>query len=281
MGSKNTKIMMTNTLKKMDAALKDVVEYTLNIHGEVHQMNDYIGKQIKIEWSGVVICQCGKKSDKFYRSGYCYKCYWESPFASQSIFKPELCTAHLNIEERDLEWEKKFQIAPHYVYLANSSGIKVGITRGSQGVIRWMDQGASQAILLAEVPNRRFSGDIEVSLKRFVNDVTNWRKMLAGSPNPVDLVKMKEELSVHVPEELKQYILPNNTVTEIKYPVTKYPTKINSTKLDKTPIIKGELLGIKAQYLLLDGDRVFNIRSHEGYIANFSVSKIANQTSLF
>jgi len=273
--------MMTNTLKKMDTELKDVVEYTLNIHGEIHQMNDYIGQSIKIEWNGEVICSCGKMMKKFYRSGFCYKCYWESPFASQSIFKPELCTAHLNIEERDLEWEKKFQIAPHYVYLANSSGIKVGITRGSQGVIRWMDQGASQAILLAEVPNRRFSGDIEVSLKRFVDDVTNWRKMLSGNPIPVDLVKMKEELSVHVPEELKQYILPNNAVTEIKYPVTKYPTKINSTKLDKTPIIKGELVGIKAQYLLLDGDRVFNIRSHEGYIANFSVSKIANQTSLF
>ncbi len=105
--------------------------------------------------------------------------------------------------------------------------------------------------------------------------------MLSGEPNPVDLVKMKEELSVHVPQELKQYILPNNTITEIKYPVTKYPEKIKSTKLDNTPLIKGELLGIKAQYLLLDGDRVFNIRSHEGYIANFSVSKIANQTSLF
>ncbi|MBT6814967.1 MAG: DUF2797 domain-containing protein [Flavobacteriales bacterium] len=273
--------MMTNTLKKMDTKLKDVVQYTLDIHGEIHQMNDYIGQSIKIEWDGKVICSCGKVMKKFYRSGFCYTCYWESPFASQSIFKPELCTAHLDIEERDLEWEKKFQIAPHYVYLANSSGIKVGITRGSQGVIRWMDQGASQAILLAEVPNRRFSGDIEVSLKRFVDDITNWRKMLSGEPNRVDLVKMKEELSVHVPEELKQYILPNNTVTEIKYPVTKYPRKINSTKLDKTPIITGELVGIKAQYLLLDGDRVFNIRSHEGYIANFSVSKIANQTSLF
>ena len=104
-------------------------------------MNDLIGKKIKIEWKGKVICSCNKEMDKFYRSGFCYKCYWESPMGSQSIFKPELCTAHLNIEERDLEWEKKFQLAPHYVYLANSSGIKVGITRKSQGVVRWMDQG--------------------------------------------------------------------------------------------------------------------------------------------
>jgi hypothetical protein len=141
-----------------------------------------------------------------------------------------------------------------------------------------MDQGASQAILLAEVPNRRFSGDIEVSLKRFVADVTNWRKMLSGNPEPVDLVKMKEELSEHVPENLKQYIRPDNSVTEIKYPVTKYPTKVKSVKLDKFSTIEGTLLGIKGQYLLLDEDRVFNIRSHEGYIANFSINEIAQGT---
>jgi len=275
------KIMRRDTLKKMDTDLQDVVQYTLDIHGETHNMNDYIGKNIKIEWSGDVICSCEKVMKKFYRSGFCYQCYWDSPMASQSIFKPELCTAHLGIEERDLEWEKEFQIAPHYVYLANSSGIKVGITRGSQGVIRWMDQGASQAILLAEVPNRRFSGDIEVSLKRFVADVTNWRKMLSGTPDFVDLVQLKEELSLHLPEELKQYILPNNTVTEIKYPVTKYPTKIKSVKLERTPIIEGELMGIKGQYLLLDEDRVFNIRSHEGFISKFSHQEMAKQGLLF
>ena len=144
-----------------------------------------------------------------------------------------------------------------------------------------MDQGASQAILLAEVPNRRFSGDIEVSLKRFVADVTNWRKMLSGNPKSVDLVKLKQELSAHVPEELQQYILPNNTVTEIKYPVTQYPKKIKSVKLERTPIIEGTLLGIKGQYLLLDGDRVFNIRSHEGFISSFSQQEVAQQGLLF
>jgi hypothetical protein len=271
--------MFRDTLKKMDTELKDIVHYSLDIHGEIHNMNSYIGKEININWSGVVICSCGKKMDTFYRnSGYCYKCYWESPLASQSIFKPELCTAHLGIEERDLEWEKEFQITPHYVYLANSSGIKVGITRGTQGVIRWMDQGASQAILLAEVPNRRFSGDIEVALKRFVSDITNWRKMLSGSPEPVDLVMMKDELSVHVPDELKQYISSDNTVTEIKYPVTKYPNKVKSVKLERTPNIVGVLLGIKGQYLLLDEDRVFNIRSHEGFISELSIKEVTQGT---
>jgi len=276
---KDTKFMFEDTLKKMNTLLKDVVNYTLDIHGEIHNMNSYIGKTIKISWSGVVICNCGKKMDSFYRnSGYCYKCYWGSPLASKSIFKPELCTAHLGIEERDLEWEREFQITPHYVYLANSSGIKVGITRGSQGIIRWMDQGAYQAILLAEVPNRRFSGDIEVSLKPFVADVTNWRKMLSGVPDPVDLIKMKEELSEHVPEKLKKYILPDNTVTEIHYPVTKYPSKIKSMKLMNNSFLEGTLLGIKGQYLLFDNDRVFNIRSHEGFISEFSVKDVSQAT---
>jgi len=117
-----------------------------------------------------------------------------------------------------------------------------------------------------------------VSLKRFVADVTNWRKMLSGTPDSVDLVAMKEELSAHVPEELKQYILPDNKVTEIRYPVTQYPSKIKSIKLERTPILEGTLLGIKGQYLLFDGDRVFNIRSHEGFISEFSVQEIAQGT---
>ena len=144
--------MRENTLKKMETSLADVVQYYLEVNGVKYMMNDLIGSQIKLTWSGEVICICGRRGNKFYRSGFCYNCYWESPQASQSIFKPELCTAHLDIEERDLEWEKNFQLAPHYVYLANSSGIKVGITRESQGVVRWMDQGASQAIILAKVP---------------------------------------------------------------------------------------------------------------------------------
>lgn len=273
--------LMKDALKKMNTDLQDVVQYSLEIHDINHKMNRYIGGKIKIEWDGEVICQCGKRMNKFYRSGYCYKCYWESPLASQSIFKPELCTAHLGIEERNLEWERKFQIAPHYVYLANSSGIKVGITRGSQGVVRWMDQGASQAILVAEVPNRRFSGDIEVALKKFVSDVTNWRKMLSGNPEPVDLVKIKSELSIHIPEEFKQYLLLDNTVTEILYPVTQYPKKIKSLKLERNTTIEGELKGIKGQYLLLDEDRVFNVRSHEGFIVKFSHDEERYQKTLF
>ena len=144
-----------------------------------------------------------------------------------------------------------------------------------------MDQGASQSIILAEVPNRRFSGDIEVVLKQFVKDTTNWRKMLSGVPDPVDLVKLKEKLIQYIPEDLKKYIVLDNTITEYNYPVEEYPQKINSLKLDKTGVIEAELRGIKGQYLILNNNRVFNVRAHEGYIIEFSFNSIPQQGSLF
>jgi hypothetical protein len=270
-----------DSLKKMTTELKDVVSYSLNINNKSHIMNDLIDSVININWSGKVICSCGKTMDSFYRSNFCYSCFWNSPLASQSIFKPELCTAHLDIEERDLAWEKDFQIAPHYVYLANSSGIKVGITRGTQGVVRWMDQGASQAIIFAQVPNRRFSGDIEVALKSHVADKTNWRKMLSAAPEKVDLVAMKNHLTQFVPQPLKKYITIDNTVTEIKYPVKEYPVKVKSLKLEKENEISGVLKGVKGQYLIFDNNRVFNVRAHEGFLVNFSTQKNKKQTELF
>ena len=273
--------MHSESIKKMGTSLKDTVHYYFSINNIDYFMNDLIGSRLNIEWKGKVFCKCGREMKKFYRSGFCYTCFWESPQASQSIFKPELCTAHLDIEERDLEWEKKFQLAPHYVYLANSSGIKVGITRKTQGITRWMDQGASQAIILAEVPNRRFSGDIEVSIKKHVSDKTNWRKMLSAEPDEIDLLKIKKELSSYVPENLKKFLSDDNKVTKIRYPVSQYPTKVKSLKLDKLGNISAILKGIKGQYLIFENDQVFNVRAHEGYIVNFSVDTDSLQSSLF
>ena len=236
-------------------------------------MNELIGNDIEIFWTGKVKCFCNKLFKSFYRHNFCYNCYWTLPQASQSVFKPELCTAHLGIEERDLEWEKKFQLVPHYVYLANSTGIKVGITRKSQIFTRWMDQGASQAIIFAEVPNRRLSGEIEVILKSEISDKTNWRKMLSGNPDDVNLVDWKNKLSRLLSDDLRKYVHNDNTVNIINYPVEKYPAKIKSLKLEKNNLISGKLSGIKGQYLIFDGGEVFNVRSHEGYIVDFNTSK--------
>ena len=277
------KIMSYSVLKKMSAFNNTVVDYKLTLNNYDYNMNSLIGHNIILKWNGQVKCFCGKNFKKVYRSGFCYNCYWSLPQASQSIFKPELCTAHLDIEERDLAWEKKFQIAPHYIYLANSSGVKVGITRVSQGITRWIDQGASQVIILAEVPNRRFSGDIEVAIKKYVSDKTNWRKMLSGKPQNLNLVELKNNLSNYIPKDLKKYLVNDNNIIEINYPVDKYPQKIKSVKLtEETNVISGQLNGIKGQYLILDNDRVFNVRSHEGFLVSFEFNKnLTKQSALF
>jgi hypothetical protein len=260
---------MQFVIKKMKTKNLSQVNYNLcDI-----SMNELIGHDIEIFWTGKMKCFCDKLCKSFYRQNFCYNCYWKLPQASQSVFKPELCTAHLGIEERDLEWEKKFQLVPHYVYLANSTGIKVGITRKSQIFTRWMDQGASQAIIFAEVPNRRLSGEIEVILKSEISDKTNWRKMLSGNPDDVNLVDWKNKLSRLLSDDLRKYVHDDDTVNIINYPVEKYPTKIKSLKLEKNNLISGKLSGIKGQYLIFDGGEVFNVRSHEGYIVDFNTSK--------
>ena len=262
--------MYRGEIAKMQVTYADPVQYGFIINEDVIPLNKLIGSNIKINWSGKVVCVCGRIMSKFYRQNFCYQCFWNSPLASQSIFKPELCTADLGIEERDLEWEKKFQIAPHYIYLSNSSGLKVGITRKGQKLTRWIDQGASQAILIAEVPTRRLSGLIELELKKHIADKTNWRKMLSGIPDVLNMTDKKEYCLALVTEEMKQYVVQDNNVTNINYPVNIYPQRIKSLSLFKDSSFQGRLEGVKGQYLLLNENRVFNVRSHQGFIVDFS-----------
>jgi hypothetical protein len=66
------------------------------------------------------------------------------------IMKPETCHYHLGTC-REPDWAQSHCFRPHIVYLANSSGVKVGITRKTQIPTRWLDQGASQALPIFEV----------------------------------------------------------------------------------------------------------------------------------
>ena len=259
--------MYQGPIYKMYTEYNDPIDYYFIIGGHKIFLNSLINTHITFEWTGRVECICGQQFSKFYRQNFCYKCYWNAPQASQSIFKPELCTADLGIEERDLEWEKEFQISPHYVYLSNSSGIKIGITRKNNELTRWIDQGAVQGIVLAEVPNRRLSGLIEIELKQHVSDRTNWRKMLSGNPASLNLVDQKKHYIKYIPEDLQEFIIENNKVTEISYPVSVYPSKIKSLSFAKHNVIQGKLIGVKGQYLLFENNTVFNVRSHGGYIS--------------
>ena len=186
--------------------------------------------------------------------------------------KPELSTAHLDKEDRDLAYEKKVQLQPHVVYLANSSDIKVGVTRKSQLPTRWIDQGAHEAIEIVEVPNRYLAGITEVALKEHVSDKTNWRKMLTNSIVDQDLVAWREKLHPYIPKEAMQYFLPGRQETQLRYPVIEYPKKVKSLNLEKTPDFRGRLKGIKGQYLMFEDGTVFNVRGSEGYYIGLQAS---------
>ena len=184
---------------------------------------------------------------------------------------PELSKAHLNIEERDLTYEQQVQLQPHYVYLANSSEVKVGVTRKTQAPTRWIDQGAHEALVLAEVPNRYLAGVAEVALKEHLADKTNWRKMLTNQITPVDLLAVKAQVRPWVPEEVQPYITEDIAPLQIHFPVQQYPTKVQSLQLLRTPTYTGTLVGIKGQYLIFEDDTVFNVRANEGLIIDLSI----------
>ena len=258
--------MAKGSIRKMSVDLNDEVVYTLNLSSDV-LMNNFIGQKIRLEWNGVINCSaCNKVTKKSFGQGFCYSCFINSPQASPCILRPELCRAHLG-EGRDVEWEEKHHNQPHVVYLALSSAVKVGITRGDQIPTRWIDQGASAAIRLAETENRYEAGRIEVALKEFFTDKTNWRKMLQNVvDDTVDLEDEKWSLEEHLPADITELFSENDEIIEISYPVINYPEKVKSLSFDKTPIIEGKLMGIKGQYLIFENGEVLNIRKHTGYL---------------
>ena len=263
-------MLSSGNLVKMRVELTDPVSYFLRLSEEEVALNDFIGKDISLAFNGQINCvACGRLTNKSFAQGYCFPCMQNSPLNSECIIRPELCEAHLG-KGRDVAWEEKNHLVPHTVYLALSSGIKVGVTRNQQIPTRWIDQGASRAIRMAEVPNRYLAGKIEVFLKDYISDKTVWQRMLK---NEVDLSKdlsaYKKKLAAELDNELAQYVSTNDEITDISYPVLDFPKKVKSINFDKESVFEGRLKGIKGQYLILSDDRVMNIRRHSGYFVNF------------
>lgn len=263
--------MAAGNLHKMKTAIDGEVQYRLLLEGEEVNMNELIGKDIRLEWSGRINCQkCSKVTKKSFGEGFCYSCFSTAPEAAECILRPELCRAHLG-EGRDPEWEERNHNQPHVVYLAASSAVKVGITRETQVPTRWIDQGASAAIKLAEVPNRYEAGRIEVALKDFFTDKTSWQKMLKNDiDESIDLEEEKWSLEDQLPADIIEYFSEDDEILELNYPVLEYPEKVKSQSFDKTNIIEGRLQGIKGQYLIFEEGRVLNIRRHTGYYVEIS-----------
>lgn len=240
------------------------VHYYLLLGEHRISLNDRLGAKISMTYlQEKACCHCGRISKKLYNNGYCYPCFAKLAECDLCIVKPHECHYHLGTC-RDENFAKQYCMIPHLVYLAVSSGIKVGITRKNRVLTRWVDQGALRAVAVAETPTRRIAGDIEYMLAQHLPDKTDWRKMLRGEVDEVDLEVFKARIATWLPEEYHPYLLSSGEIREFTYPVQQVPEKIRSLSLDKTDRVEGTLLGIKGQYLLLD-QGVFNVKKHTGY----------------
>ncbi|WP_066630284.1 DUF2797 domain-containing protein [Labilibacter marinus] len=258
-------------ISKMKSNLSNEVEYSLPIGNDLVELSSQINKPITLNFLNQINCiACGKITKKSFGQGFCYNCFASAPEASECILHPEKCQAHLGIS-RNMDWAEKHCLQAHIVYLAISSNLKVGITRKSQIPTRWIDQGASHAIVIAETPNRHIAGTIEKFLMQFYSDKTSWQAMLKGKSVDVDLKAEAITAINKLPKELQKYTDTTNEVLDINFPINEYPTKISSLSFDKTSIVEGVLKGIKGQYLYLNDNQVINIRKHTGYLIEMDV----------
>ena len=267
-------------LQKMAAALNEPVSYGLRLDDQTLPLNDLMGRHIELNFTGAIFCHhCGRKTNKSFSQGYCYPCFKSLAQCDICIVSPEKC--HYSAGTcREPEWGDTHCMIEHVVYLANSSGIKVGITRHSQVPTRWIDQGAVQALPILRVQTRQQSGLVEAALRQHVSDRTNWRAMLKGNNPILDLPALRDDLLQRSEADIGalqqqfgvQAVQPllDAQVTEIHYPVEQYPDKIVSPNPDKEPRVAGTLHGIKGQYLLLDTG-VINLRKFTAYQVEFSV----------
>ena len=261
-------------LHKMTASFEAPVRYSLVLSDHEICLNNHLNQLIRLNYIGGISCiQCGRQTNKSFQQGYCFPCMRRINECDNCMLHPERC--HVESGECPLDdWAHQQCHAPHIVYLANSSGLKVGITRATNVPMRWIDQGAIAALPIAEVSNRRQAGLVEVMIKQYMNDKTNWRTMLKNEVEAIDLQAARDQVFEQIDTEFALLqaaydpgailLCEQGDLCELSYPVIEYPLKIVSHSLDKTPMVSGVLKGIKGQYLLLDTG-VINIRKFGGY----------------
>lgn len=274
-------IKQSGHLQKLESSINAAgeVDYQLPLDEHRVPLNQFIGSTVRIEHLGDIHCiHCGRRSKKSFSQGYCYPCFTKLPQCDTCIMSPERCHYHAGTC-RDPQWGEKYCFTDHFVYLSNTSGVKVGITRGTQLPTRWIDQGATQGLPIYRVKDRRTAGLIEDRLRQHVADKTQWQRMLKGDSEALDLPTIRDELIQKCRDELAQLaedaglngmqFLQQSSIQTIDYPVAVFPDKVKSFNLDKQPELEGVLQGIKGQYLILDTG-VINIRKYTAYRVQFS-----------
>lgn len=268
--------MEGSPLRKMEGRAGDggangpmgAVQYTWRTDEGALPLSGRIGTEFTVRFTGQRTCMlCGTRVKKFYGQGTCFPCLRNAAGASPCIIRPELCGAHRG-EGRDPQWELEHHMQEHVVYLSFTGGVKVGVTRATQVPVRWIDQGALLAVPVARVPYRQLAGAIEVDLKRHFKDRTDWRRMLllAEAEAHADaLLAAREQALALVDPGLRAYMLEDEPLVRLAYPLRNVPPKLVAVQMDKLPEIRGKLQGVKGQYLVWSDGRVLNVRNHIGY----------------
>lgn len=265
------------SLSKMAVELprsQTIANYQMVLGDQRLAINPLIGQNLTLTYTGEIHCQaCNRLTKKSFSNGYCFPCSQKLARCDLCVLRPETCH-YAEGTCREPEWGEAFCMQDHIVYLANSSGVKVGITRINQMPTRWIDQGASQALPIFRVKSRYQSGLVEVVFKQHISDRTDWRKMLKGPAEPIDLLATRDQLMGECQQDIVSLqhqlgddaivALADESVVNIDYPVMHYPEKVKSFNFDKTPQVSGVLQGVKGQYLIFDTG-VINIRKFTGY----------------
>jgi hypothetical protein len=270
---------MSSEVPEGGCTAENPVQYSLRLDDDAFPINQYIGSQVTLTHSGSIEClECGRASKKSFSQGFCYPCFKKLAQCDLCIVSPERC--HFDQGTcRDASFAENFCMQPHIVYIANSSGPKVGITRQENLPTRWIDQGAVQALPIMNVMTRQQSGFVEVAFKNHISDKTKWQQMLKSEGEHLDMIEVRDQLLDIAKPELDPVIqkfgiqaihpILDASVQTLVFPVQQYPTKVTSLNFDKTPEISGTLQGIKGQYLIFDIG-VINLRRFTSYEIEFT-----------
>ena len=291
-------IELEGVLKRLVPAYRGAdidVDYALAIGAFLQPLAAWVGRGVELSASGAIYCRvCARPTPVSYGQGHCYACFRSLPGCDVCIRSPDRC--HFAAGTcRDPAWGEANCMRPHLLYLAVASGLKVGMTTQFNLPGRWLDQGAQQAVLIAEAGTRHIAGLLEVALARHVADRTDWRRMIANAALDVDLPARAAALRASVAGEVDDLQRrfgaaavqwrTDSAIWHARYPrADDLPIEPSQLKLDAEHGIAATLLGMKGQYLLLDRG-VLNIRRHAGYHVRLRlggpVSAVPRQASLF
>ncbi len=275
--------------------------YQLKLGGQTMALEDLIGCGVRFTHMPPDACvHCAKPVSKLYGGGHCYDCFSTLARCDLCVVSPDRCH-YASGTCREPEWGEAFCMQPHSVYLAVSSGPKVGLTRRGRELRRWVDQGASAAMVIAHTPSRRAAGVVEAQCRRFVSDRTDWRKLVSGTTQSVDLADLARILRREIPElsalqasnvepaELAASVwLTDTSPSILRYPVTAFSPAERLVVNAEHVELRDNLQGAVGQFLLFSRG-AFNVAEHRGIGVvveidrAFSAAEISNneQMSLF